>query len=501
MSGLSIAWTVMTTTPALFAAAFGVAWGILGGALPGISPSISMALILPFTYGMNPEVAIILLASVYIGAEYGGSIPAILISTPGTNAAAATLIDGYQMYRQGKGGEALGISLVTGWIGGIFGIVVLVFLTGWLTEVALLFKPPAYFAIGLLGLSVIASLSEGSLIKGFIPAVLGLMIATIGADPVSGVNRFTFNRIELINGIHPIIVMIGLFAVSELLVQSGLPPWPKSESRMRIVLPSLSMLFGRLRVAQIIGCIIGTFEGIMPGAGGTVASFISYNETRRWSKHKEEFGHGSPEGVAAPECANNVVTATTLIPVLSFGIPGSNSAAILLGGLLLHGLRPGPALFHNSPHVVYGLYAGLVAANMFMLLIGYLTLRPSIWLVNRPKPYVLAVIYVLLFSGTYSLEHSLFEPALVMVAGAVGYLMRYGGLNPLPMVLGVVLGFMVETNFRRSLVLSMGDYSIFWADPLSASLLAAALLFISGSLGHILWKKYRAFADKSKEST
>jgi putative tricarboxylic transport membrane protein len=499
MTGIGIAWNVLTTTPAIFSAAFGVAWGILGGALPGISPSISMALILPFTYGMDPAVAIILLAAVYVGAEYGGSIPAILISTPGTNAAAAAVIDGYKMYRQGRGGEALGISLVTGWIGGMAGIIILVFLTEWLTEVALMFKPPAYFAIGLLGLSVIASLSEGSLIKGFIPAVLGLMIATIGADPVSGVNRFTFDRIELISGIHPIIIMIGLFAVSELLVQSGLPAWPKAKAKMRILLPSFSMLFNRLRIPQIIAIIVGTFEGILPGAGGTVASFISYNEARRWSKHREEFGHGSPEGVAAPECANNVVTATTLIPVLSFGIPGSNSAAILLGGLLLHGLKPGPQLFLGSPEVVYGLYAGLVCANLFMLIIGYLTLGPSIWLVNRSKPYVMAFIYVLLFSGTYSLEHSLFEPSLVLAAGLLGYAMRHVGLNPLPMVLGVVLGFMVETNFRRSLVLSGGEYSIFWGDSISAALLTVALLFIFGSLFSIAWKRFKS-RDKQTNS-
>ena len=492
MEVVSLAWHVLTSTWAIPAAAFGVAWGILGGALPGISPSISMALILPFTYTMEPSTAVILLASVYIGAEYGGSIPAILISTPGTNSAAATLIDGHQLQLQGRGGEALGISLVTGWVGGMFGIVVLVFLTGWLADVALLFKPPAYFAIGLLGLSVIASLSEGSLIKGLIPGVLGLMIATVGVDPVSGVNRFTFNRPELLDGVKPIIVMIGLFAVSELLMQSGLPSWPKANEKMRLVLPSFRTLFGRLRTAQIIGCIVGAFEGIIPGAGGTVSAFISYNEARRWSKHKEEFGHGSIEGVAAPECANNVVTATTLVPVLAFGIPGSNSAAILLGGLLLHGLRPGPQIFASAPDVIYGLYGGLVVANLFMLVIGYLTLNPAIWLVNRPKPLVLAVIYALLFSGTYSLEHSLFEPIMVMVMGLIGYLMRYIGLNPLPMVLGVVLGFMVETNFRRSLVMSMGDYSIFWADPISAVLLCLALLFIFGSLAHIFWKRLRS---------
>ena len=491
MEGLSIALGVLTTTFAIPAAAFGVAWGIIGGALPGISPSISMALILPFTYGMNPVVAIVLLAAVYVGAEYGGSIPAILISTPGTNAATVTVIDGYEMHRQGRGGEALGISLVTGWVGGMVGIIILIFLSGWLADVALLFSPAAYFGIGVLGLSVIASLSESSLVKGFIPGILGMMVATMGADPMSGVNRFTFDRPELITGISPIVVMVGLFAVSELLKQSGLPPWPKGASDVKIVLPSLKMLFGRLGIPQLIGIIVGTVEGIVPGAGGTVASFISYNEARRWSKHKEEFGKGSPEGVAAPECANNVVTATTLIPVLAFGIPGSNSAAILLGGLLLHGLTPGPQLFQRNPEIVYGLFGGLVVANMFMLVIGYFTIRQCVWLVNRPKPYVLAVIYALILSGSYTLNHSLFDPVLLLVFGVIGYFMRYVGFSMLAMVLGVVLGFMVETNFRRALVMSGGDYSTFWTDPIGAALIGLSAVFVISSLAGTLYKKLK----------
>ena len=491
MEGLSIAWHVITTTPAVFAAAFGVAWGIVGGALPGISPSISMALILPFTYGMNPVVAIILLAAVYVGAEYGGSIPAILISTPGTNAATVTVIDGYEMHRQGRGGEALGISLVTGWVGGMVGIVILIFLSGWLADVALLFSPAAYFGIGVLGLSVIASLSESSLVKGFIPGILGMMVATMGADPMSGVNRFTFDRPELITGISPIVVMVGLFAVSEMLKQCGLPPWPKGEANVKIKLPSLKMLFGRLGIPQLIGIIVGTVEGIVPGAGGTVASFISYNEARRWSRYKEEFGKGSPEGVAAPECANNVVTATTLIPVLAFGIPGSNSAAILLGGLLLHGLTPGPQLFQRNPEVVYGLFGGLVVANMFMLVIGYFTIRQCVWLVNRPKPYVLAVIYALILSGSYTLNHSLFDPMLLLIFGVIGYYMRYLGFSMLAMVLGVVLGFMVETSFRRALVMSGGDYSTFWTDPIGAVLIGFSAFFVLSSLAGTLYKQLK----------
>lgn len=483
----SIIFDVMTGTPALLGAAIGITWGIIGGALPGISPSISMALILPLTYTMQPVVGIITLAAVYCGAEYGGSIPAILISTPGTNAAGATVIDGYQMQLKGQGGEALGISLMSGVIGGMAGLVLLVGLTGWLADAALLFRPASYFAIGVLGLSVIASLSEGSLVKGLISGILGLMIATVGNDPISGVNRFTFGSVDLICGFGPILIMVGLFAVGELFKESGQASWPKAETTTKIKLPNFKLWRTRLAVPHLIAVIVGTIEGIVPGAGGTVAAFISRNEAKRWSRHKEEFDHGSVEGVAAPECSNNVVTATSLIPLLSFGIPGSNSSAILLGGMLLHGLRPGPMIFVQNPEVVYGLYGGLFFANLFLLFIGLISVRGALWLVNRPKLYVLAVVYVLIFSGAYSLNHSLFEPTVVLIMGVVGYLMRYIGLSPLPMVLGVVLGFMVETNFRRSLQISQGDYAIFLGDPVSIVLLALSFVFVAVSVYRMVY--------------
>ncbi|MCP5155104.1 MAG: tripartite tricarboxylate transporter permease [Ectothiorhodospiraceae bacterium] len=481
MSGLEHAWHALTTTPAVFAAFGGVMWGILGGALPGISPSIAMALLLPFTYDMAPIPAIVLLASTYVGAEYGGSIPAILIRTPGTNAAAATTIDGYEMHRQGRGGEALGISLVSGVIGGLIGLAVLVLLTKPLASVALLFTPPAYFSLGILGLSVIASLSSGSLIKGLMAGALGLMLATIGTDPVSGVSRFTFDQPELLDGIRFILVMVGVFAVSELFVQSGLPAWEKAgRGESRIKLPSFALL-KRLRRSQLIGSVIGTFEGCMPGAGGSIAAFLSYNEARRWSRRPEEFGQGSPEGIAAPETANNTVAGTALVPMLSFGIPGSNSTAILLGGLLIHGMDPGPMLFTRHPDFVYGLFGGLLVANLSLFVIGILVLTPAIWLVNRPKPYLLAAIYALVFSGVYSIDHSLFDIGIVLAAGCVGYLMRLLGFPFLPLVLGLVLGYLIEANYRRSLLLTGGDHVVFVQDPVSLGLLIAALLFVVGS--------------------
>ncbi len=493
---LGIIFDTLLGTHALLGAAFGVIWGMIGGALPGISPSISMALSLPLTYTMQPVVGIITLAAVYCGAEYGGSIPAILINTPGTNAAGATTIEGYQMKLNGRGGEALGISLVSGVIGGMIGLFMLVALIGWLAEVALLFTPASFFAIGVLGLSVIASLSEESLLKGLIPGIFGLMIATIGNDPVSGANRFTFGSINLMSGISPIVVMVGLFAVSELLRQSGLPDWPKAGTGTKLKLPSFSLWRKRLAIPHMIAAFWGTLEGIIPGAGGTVAAFISFNEAKRWSRTKDEWGKGNPEGVAAPECANNVVTGTTLIPLLAFGIPGSNSSAVLLGGFLLHGMRPGPMLFVKNPDVVYGLFGGLFFANIFLLIFGLFSLKICLWLVNRPKPYVLSIVYVLLLSGAYSLNHSLFEPALVLVMGGIGYLMRYFGFTPLPMVLGVVLGFLVETNFRRSLEISGGDYSIFIGDPASVILLSLSLVFV----GISVFRMIRRQLDRSSRA-
>jgi putative tricarboxylic transport membrane protein len=431
---------------------------------------------------MEPNSAIVLLASTYVGAEYGGSIPAILINTPGTNAAAATVLDGYAMQQQGRGGEALGISLYSGVLGGLFGLTMLIVLTEPLARIALAFTPMAYFALGILGLSVIASLSGKSLLKGLAAGVLGLMIATVGSDPVSGVPRFTFGQPELLDGIAPILIMVGLFAVSELYRQASTTQWRKTgDVQTKIRFPD-GALRRRLLKPQLLGSTIGTLEGVMPGAGGTIASFMSYNEARRWSRHKEEFGKGSPEGVAAPETANNAVAATALVPVLSFGIPGSNSAAILLGGLLVHGLIPGPRLFEENGDIVVGLYAGLFVACVSLLLIGMLILPLCLWLVHRPKAYLMAFIYALIFSGVYSINHSLFDVGLVLLAGVAGTFMRLVGLPFLPAVLGVVLGYLMESNYRRSLVLSGGDHGIFLEDAISLGLLTTAMLFITGSL-------------------
>lgn len=459
----------------------GVIWGIIGGAMPGISPSITMALLLPFTYALEPSAAIVLLSSTYVGAEYGGSIPAILIRTPGTNAAAATVIDGYEMNKQGKAGLALGISLYSGVLGSLFGLALLIMLSEPLAEVALSFTPPAYFALGVLGLSVIATLSGKSLVKGLIAAILGLMVATIGTDPVTGISRFTFGSSDLLSGIAPILIMVGLFAMSELLFQASSLKDTIVKTAPRIEFPD-NKLKKRLILPQTIGGVIGALEGVMPGAGGTIASFMSYNEARRWSRHKHEFGKGSPEGIAAPETANNTVAETALVPLLSFGIPGSNSTAILLGGFLIHGIVPGPLLFTQSADIVDNLYAGLFIAAISLVFIGIAMMPACIWLVNRPRPYLSAFIFALIMSGIYSINNSLFDLSIMLVAGSIGFFMRMMKFPFLPTVLGLVLGYMIESNFRRSLVLSGDDLGIFVEDKISLGLLSVAAIFILGSL-------------------
>ncbi len=487
MEDLARSLHLMVSTPLIPAAIAGLVWGIIGGALPGISASITMALLLPFTYGMDPMIAIVLLSATYIGAEYGGSIPAILIRTPGTNSAAATVIDGYEMKRQGRAGEALGISLWSGVIGSLVGLALLVTMTEPLSRFALSFTPASYFGLGILGISIIASLSGGSLIKGLAAAVVGLMVSTVGTDPISGVSRYTFGVPELIGGIKPILVMVGLFAVSELLMQSGAKGVSATaEAMVRVVLPRPAMM-RRLAKAQGIGCAAGTFEGLMPGGGGSIAAFLAYNEAKRWSKTPEEFGKGSVEGVAAPEAANNTVASTSLIPLLSFGIPGSNSAAVLLGGLLIHGLLPGPRLFEQNNDVVLGLYAGSLVAALAQIVVGIMILPLCMWMVNRPRPYLAGFVFALVVSGIYTINSSVFDIGLVLAGGVIGYLMRLSQFPFLPAVLGVVLGPMIEGNYRRSLLLSDGDHMIFLEDRIGLVLLSLAAVFVVISL-------YREFA-------
>jgi putative tricarboxylic transport membrane protein len=340
---------------------------------------------------------------------------------------------------------------------------------------------------------VIAGLSGGSLLKGLIAVFIGLGVAMIGTDPISGTPRFTLGSTDLLAGVKPLFAMVGLFAVAEMLAQIREPAWANvSEKISRLKLPDWKMS-KRLFKPQMIGSVVGTVEGVTPGAGGTVAAFMAYSESKRWSKNPEEFGKGSPEGVAAPEAANNVVTSTALVPLLSLGIPGSNSAAILLGAFMIHGLQPGPLLMAKSPEIVHGLFAGIFVANIAMLLLGLVILSPCIWLVNRPKPVLISIILALVVSGVYSIHQSVFDLGIVLAFGVLGYLMRLFTIPILPIVLGIVLGFMVESNYRRSMLISGGEHGIFIEDKVSLLLLCLAV----GLTSYTLIKEFNV-SKKSK---
>jgi putative tricarboxylic transport membrane protein len=342
-------------------------------------------------------------------------------------------------------------------------------------------------------------MTGGSLLKGLAAAVIGLMIATVGTDPISGVTRFTFDVPDLLNGVEPVLVMVGLFAMTELMSQSGSTNATELKESVRVRLPSLAMM-NRLRRSQTIGCILGLFEGLTPGGGGSIAAFMSYNEARRWSKTPERFGKGSEEGVAAPETANNTVASTALIPLLSFGIPSSNSTAVLLGGLLMHGLLPGPRLFEQNPQVIDSLYVGSFVAIIAQIGVGMLLLPAAVWLVNRPRPYRSGFIFALILSGIYTLNNATFDLGIALSLGLVGYLMRMFGFPFLPMILGVVLGHMVESSYRRSLVLSGGDMMVFLQDPICVGLLLASTCFVVYSLTREVRDARKAKLEKAEKA-
>jgi len=450
----------------------GVAWGIIGGAIPGISGAVAMALALPYTFGMDAATALVMLAGVWAGANYGGSIPAILMRMPGTPGSAAALMDGYELTRQGHASKALGISLVCGTIGGLISIIVLIAMVVPLGNLVLAFGSPETFALALFGLTLIAGLSEKSFLKGLASGFFGLLLTTIGLDTLTGSIRFTFGRSELLSGVDIISIMIGLFAVSEMFWQIAHPRRVAMEpvSRAHTAFPTFAELRAVGR-ATFVGTIVGLIVGIMPGAGATASSFVAYNEARRWSKRPDLFGKGSMEGVAAPETANNAVQGGDLVPTLALGIPGSNSAAIMLAALILHGIVPGPFLLSKHPALVFTLFAGLILVNLLMIPVGIVILRGCLVALRLAPPALVASILAIIVVGTYAADLFILNPLLALIFGIVGYGMRVYGFSAAATVLGLVLGFLAESELRRSLLISLGSWTIFFTRPISAALM------------------------------
>lgn len=462
----------------LLAILAGMASGIFIGAIPGIGPSTGIALILPFTYALPTTTALIMLIALYIGAEYGGSISAILISTPGTAAAAATVLDGYQLTLKGLPGKALGVSLLSGTVASILATVGLILLALPLVNVALSFGPFEYFALGVFGLSIIAGLSGRNWAAGFVSATIGLILSTVGVDPFSGYPRFAFGHFELYEGIGLIPALIGLFAISvvfDMVEEATIGS--RISTKISSALPTISE-FRRLVPAMLRGSVIGFVIGVIPGAGGAIASFISYNTEKRLSSNPEKFGTGVLEGVAAPEAANNAVVGGSLVPLLTLGIPGSPTAAILVGALVMHGLLPGPELFTKNPDVVYGLFAGMMLANFAMQAMGLLGMNWWVKAVALPNSILAPLIMALGIVGAYAVRNNMFDVGLMLFFGTVGYILRKYEFSLPAIVLALVLGFMIETNLRRALIVSEGSFAPFLTRPITLGLLIIALLMV-----------------------
>lgn len=459
----------------LFFLVLGVLIGIVAGILPGINGAIGISLILPFTFGMDPATALIMMLGLWGGQNFGGGVTAALIHAPGAASGAATLFDGYPMAQKGKAGKALGIICIASSVGWFLGTIMLALIAIPLAAFALRFSAPEYFAVGIFGLSMVASMATKNIFKGAIATLFGLAIVTIGTDPFSGLPRFNYGRWELMDGINFLVVMIGVFAVSEVLVQVQKPNVQAQMKKVSRDLPTWQEIRSLLPT-MFRSAGIGMMVGTAPGAGGSIAAFIAYNEAKRFSKHPEEFGQGSMEGLAAPEAANNATEGGAMVPLLALGIPGSGAAAVILASMIMFGLRPGPQIFTEQPVLVYSLFFGLAIGSFVLLVVGLL-LTPYLALVMRiPKPYLVTGIAGIAFMAAIAITGLMFDVRLVLLFGIVGYIMRKYDFPAAPMILALVLGFMIETTLRRSLIMSDGDWSIFWTRPIAATVLAAAIL-------------------------
>ena len=470
---------ILCSLSGLLALVVGTAIGIVVGALPGLGPSIGISLLIPFTYQMSPEISLLLLISLYMAAEYGGSVSAILLSTPGTAAAAATTIDGFAMTQKGQSNKALAISLSASTVGGLVGGFALLFLAAPLSKLALQFGPSGYFAVGLFGLTSVAALSGGSLVKGLLGAALGLLISFIGIDPIAGIPRFAMGHVELFEGVPMLAALIGLFAVSEALILAenvGAKPRKSNTGGVRSVRLRLSD-WKYLAGTMASGSVIGTLLGILPGVGGNIACWVARDYAVRRNP-KLEFGKGEPKGVAAPESSNNATVGGAMVPLLSLGVPGSPTTAVIMGALVMHGLRPGPQLFSDQPVLVYSVLLGLILTCIVMFVVGSLALPWLARAVNLPDSVLCVGILVFALLGAYALRNLTFDIWLTLGFGLVGYAMKKLSFPVAPVVLAMVLGYMVETNFRTALVTSQGSYAIFFTDPVSVIFLVLSIFSV-----------------------
>lgn len=479
----------------LFLALVGCALGTLIGALPGLGPVNGVALMIPltFNFSLTATAALILLVSIYYGCMYGGRISSILLNIPGDEPAMMTTLDGFPMAQQGRGGEALGLTGVASFVGALVATIGLVLFAPLLVSFAIRFGPAEYFALFVLAFATIGGVTGGNLAKSFLAACLGLLLGTVGIDSVSSVPRYTFGLYELYDGIDFIVALVGLFAISECLVfledsHQGRKPTMEMGSAMPGIRTAWSCR-GTIGRSSALGFI----AGVLPGAGAALGSFLSYTLERRWLGKRGDFGHGDPRGVAAPEAGNNAAAGGSLIPMLSLGIPGSGTTAILLALLLSMNITPGPLLFENQPELVWGLVASLFIGNLMLLALNIPLVGLFARVLRAPGWFLMPMVVMVAFVGVYSLSNSAFDLYMMLAFGVLGYVLRKLEIPTVPVVLGLLLGGQMEYNLRRAMSISGGDWSIIWNSGISVGIyLFAIALLLGGLLFHWLVRRKRS---------
>ncbi len=473
---------------------FGVFIGTLIGVLPGIGPVGTMSLLLPITFGISPVTGIIMLAGIFYGAMYGGSTTSILVNIPGEAASVVTCLDGYQMALQGRAGPALGIAAFGSFIAGTLSVLGLMVLANPLAALGVKFGPAEYFSLMCLGLSVLIYLTQGSILRGLIMAGIGLFFSLMGQDIITGKTRFTFGLIGLIDGVGLVPLVMGFFGISEILFNlEKLTERTIVKAKVKGLLPNKE---DWRRSAKPIGrgTLLGFFLGILPGAGGITSTFVSYAIEKKFSKHPEQFGKGAIEGVAGPESANNAATGASLIPLFSLGIPSNVIAALLLGALMIHGIRPGPLLLTEHPEVFWGTVASMYVGNVMLLVLNLPLIGMWVKVLQIPYKILFPLILLFCFIGAYSAGNNMFDLYVMLFCGVLGYLLRKFNYEPAPLVLAYVLGPMLEQNLRQGLILSDGSFRIFVSRPISAACLIITFALLISAVLPSLQKKRRLVA-------
>lgn len=456
--------------------------GVLVGALPGLNATTGVALLLPFTITMDPIPAIAILTTIYCAATFAGAITAILINTPGTSASATTCLDGYPLAQRGEAGRALGMAAVSSTLGGVFSVICLMLAAPLMARAAYNFAPPEYFALTVFGLSMLATIGDGSPVKNIMAGAFGVLLATVGIDLLTSIERFTFGLNELSEGIPFVPVMIGVFGISELLVQADRLHVKRKPVVMKSIrLPSRED-YKKVWQAILRSSGIGTFIGILPAEGATVASMIGYNEARRWSKTPEEFGKGSLEGIAGSEAANNSATGGAMVPTLALGIPGSPTAAVILAGLMVHGLRPGPTMFTEQSDFVFAIFWSMLLVNILFFGVGLWGAKLFARVTLIPVQILWPIVFIFSIVGAYALEQSMLDVWIAVGAGIIGFFMRRYGFSVVPLSIGLILGGMLETRLGQSMVMLDEQWWMMFSRPLSLFFFILTALALFGPM-------------------